>query len=62
VLLVDGPKFSLVQFLSVSLPGSVFFSLPCDLSFSGFYSQSTIRFFQPLIAGVMAAMAAAGVR
>ncbi|KAL9391575.1 hypothetical protein Peur_015495 [Populus x canadensis] len=41
----------------------VFFSLPlCDLSFSGFYSQRTIRFFQPLIAGVMAAMAAAGIR
>jgi len=26
VLLVDGPKFSLVRFLPVSLPGSVFFS------------------------------------
>jgi hypothetical protein len=30
--------------------------------FSGFYSQRTIRFFQPLIAGVMVAMVAAGVR
>jgi len=39
-----------------------FFSSPYDLSLSGFYSQRTIRFFQPLIAGVMAAMAAAGVR
>jgi hypothetical protein len=41
---------------------SFFFSVLTDLSFSGFYSQRTIRFFQPLIAGVMAAMAAAGVR
>jgi len=39
-----------------------FFSVLTDLSFSGFYSQRTIRFFQPLIAGVMAAMAAAGIR
>jgi len=64
VLLVDGPKFSLVQFLSISLPGSVFFPLPPPISSRSlaFYSQSTIRFFQPLIAGVMAAMAAAGVR
>jgi len=46
----------------VSVFGFFPFSLPCDLSFSGFYSQRTIRFFQPLIAGVMAAMAAAGVR
>jgi hypothetical protein len=38
-----------------------FSSSPYDLSFSGFYSQKTIRFFQPLIEGVMAAMAAVGV-
>ena len=46
--------FSFSQFCS-------FFSSrpPCDLSFSGFYSQRTIRFFQLLIADVMAA---AGIR
>jgi hypothetical protein len=42
--------------------GFFLFSPPFGLSFSGFYSQRTIRFFQPLIAGVMAVMAAAGVR
>jgi len=69
LLFLWSPSFS--GFISLFLSPSVFFVSvfgfflfppTCDLSFSGFYSQRTIRFFQPLIAGVMAAMAAAGVR
>jgi len=46
-LLVPFPQF---------FPSFSFLPSPCDLSFSGFYSQRTIRFFQPLIAGVMVAV------
>jgi hypothetical protein len=67
VLSVSPPRLSffflvLALVLSFSSPPVLSFFSLCDLSFSGFYSQSTIHFFQPLIAGVMAAMAAAGVR
>ena len=47
--------FLFVSFASLSL-SSVLLLFSLGLSFSGFYSQRTIRFFQPLIAGVMVAV------
>ena len=58
----QGKKVCYFWFVLLSLFSAVhgFFSppfrFPCDLSFFGFYSQRTIRFFQPLIAGVMVAV------
>jgi len=54
VFVDSAPPFLL--FFSPVVPRFSFLQSPCDLSFSGFYSQRTIRFFQPLIASVMVAV------